>query len=71
MGEMIELVRTLHEIYGMVHGDLRSLNMVRCHDGRLRFYDFEFARPSDENPGVWDGGLVTEQYLAPNRDDFI
>lgn len=67
--EMISLVRTLHEKYRMVHGDIKPLNMLRCSDGKIRLCDFDSARPIDEAPEAWEG-LSTEQFLAPNRDFF-
>jgi serine/threonine protein kinase len=43
--------------------------MLRCSDGKLRFCDFDSARPIDEDPEAWEGFCI-EQYLAPNRDFF-
>jgi serine/threonine protein kinase len=69
MGEMIDLVSTLHQEYRIVHGDVKPANMLRCRDGKLRFCDFDSARPLDEDPQAWEG-MCTDQYLAPNRDYF-
>lgn len=49
--------------------DVKSANMLRCRDGKLRFCDFDSARPLDEDPQAWEG-MCTDQYLAPNRDYF-
>lgn len=67
--EMIWLIATLHKTYRMVHGDIKPLNMLRCKDGKLRFCDFDSARPIDEDVSVWEGG-GTDQYLAPKRNYF-
>jgi serine/threonine protein kinase len=63
--EMIFLVQTLQDRYGVVHGDLKPANLLRCYDGKLRLCDFDSARLVDECPEAWEG-LVSDRYLAPN-----
>lgn len=67
--EMIRIVTTLHEKYGVVHGDIKPTNMLRRSDGTICLCDFGSARPIGEDPPVWDG-LSEWRYLAPNRDDY-
>ncbi|KAK4242558.1 kinase-like domain-containing protein [Achaetomium macrosporum] len=67
-GEMVSLVERLHgSEFGIVHGDIKPANFVRCRDGRLRLCDFDSARLiADEKAEGWEG-FVSERYLAPSR----
>lgn len=42
--EMVTLVSRLHDEYGIVHGDIKPPNFLRCRDGKLRLCDFDSAR---------------------------
>ncbi|AEO69497.1 6d3f6960-c1a2-4980-a4af-6de61e709ec1 [Thermothielavioides terrestris] len=66
--EMVRLVERLHSSeFGIVHGDIKPANFVRCRDGRLRLCDFDSARlVADERADGWEG-LASERYLAPSR----
>lgn len=64
--EMIRLVATLHHKYGIVHGDIKQENFLRCADGTLRLCDFDCARGVNEDHGEWDHTYQTH-YLAPHR----
>lgn len=54
--EMVALLTRLHGFYGIIHGDVKPLKMVRCRYGSLRFCDFEPARcaPRVSNDGSDD-----------------
>lgn len=66
--EMVALVARLHSSeFGIVHGDIKPANFLRCRDGRLRLCDFDSGRfIADEEVEGWEG-LVSERYLAPSR----
>jgi len=65
--EMIGLLSRLHDEYGIIHGDIKPSNFLRCRDGKLRLCDFEAARRiGGEDVEEWESG-VSERYIAPNR----
>ncbi|KAK0744576.1 kinase-like domain-containing protein [Apiosordaria backusii] len=66
--EMINLVERLHSSkVGIVHGDIKPANFLRCRDGKLRLCDFDSARLiADEDTEGWEG-FVSERYVAPSR----
>jgi hypothetical protein len=71
--EMIRLVTTLHMTHGIVHGDIKPDNFLRCNDGKLRLCDFGEAAPVGdqyeyEKHTGRDISFATEMYIAPNRN---
>ncbi|KAK3348789.1 kinase-like domain-containing protein [Lasiosphaeria hispida] len=68
--EMVALVERLHDEYGLVHGDIKPDNFVRCRDGKLRLCDFAGARriagDGDERP--WEFAGHTMRYMSPHCD---
>ena len=65
--EMVGLVERLHSEFGIVHGDIKPANFLRCRDGKLRLCDFDSGRLiADEEAEGWEG-FVSDRYLAPNR----
>ncbi|KAL1760398.1 kinase-like domain-containing protein [Schizophyllum commune] len=61
--DLCSLVERLHE-RGIVHGDLKCQNLVRCADGTLRFIDFDCASR------VGDGFVATQataEYISQRR----
>jgi serine/threonine protein kinase len=66
--EMVNLVERLHgREFGIVHGDIKPANFLRCRDGKLRLCDFDSARLiADKKVENWEG-FVSERYLAPSR----
>ncbi|KEZ42490.1 hypothetical protein SAPIO_CDS5701 [Scedosporium apiospermum] len=66
--EMVSLVERLHSSeIGLVHGDIKPANFLRCRDGKLRLCDFDSARLiADEEAEGWEG-FVSERYVAPSR----
>lgn len=53
--EMVALLTRLHQVHGIIHGDVKSVNMVRCRDGSLRFCDFDSARRIKDDASEWEG----------------
>ncbi|KAH6844643.1 kinase-like domain-containing protein [Chaetomium sp. MPI-CAGE-AT-0009] len=68
MKEMVGLVDQLHgSKFGIVHGDIKPANFLRCRDGKLRLCDFDSARLiADEKAEDWEG-FISDRYLAPSR----
>jgi len=66
--EMVKLVSRLHDEYGIVHGDIKPPNFLRCQDGKLRFCDFDSARRINETTDDEWEGFFSNRYLAPNRN---
>ncbi|KAK3308976.1 kinase-like domain-containing protein [Chaetomium strumarium] len=68
MDEMVGLVERLHgPEFGIVHGDIKPANLLRCRDGRLRLCDFDSARfVADEEAEGWEA-FISDRYLAPSR----
>ncbi|KAK3299671.1 kinase-like domain-containing protein [Chaetomium fimeti] len=68
MQEMVGLVERLHSSeFGIVHGDIKPANFLRCRDGKLRLCDFDSARLiADEKAEGWEG-FMSHRYLAPSR----
>ncbi|KAI5896884.1 uncharacterized protein SCHCODRAFT_02616073 [Schizophyllum commune H4-8] len=61
--EVCDLVSRLHA-KGIVHGDVKRMNLVRCADGALRFIDLECMSV------VGDGfvaSVATDQYISQQR----
>ncbi|KAI5830769.1 hypothetical protein K523DRAFT_371928 [Schizophyllum commune Tattone D] len=61
--ELCELVERLHQ-RGIVHGDLKCQNLVRCANGTLRFIDFDCASR------VGDGFVATQataEFISQRR----
>lgn len=46
--EVIDPLARRHHEYGVIYGVVKTKNMQRCHDIKLRFCDFDTARPKDE-----------------------
>jgi hypothetical protein len=73
--EMIRLVTTLHMTHGVVHGDIKPENFLRCNDGKLRLCDFGESAPVGDqyeykkHTGE-DTAFATEAFIAPNRNYF-
>ena len=64
--EMVALLKRLHREYGIIHGDLKPANLLRCRDGKLRFCDFDSARRIEEAEEEWEG-MLSDRYAAPSR----
>lgn len=64
--EMVALLTRLHRVHGMIHGDVKPVNMIRCRDGSLRFCDFDSARRIEDDASKWEG-FGTPRYYAPSR----
>ncbi|KAF2103294.1 kinase-like protein, partial [Rhizodiscina lignyota] len=63
--EMLRLVVKLHKEYGIVHGNIKPENFLRCADGTLRLCDFDCARFSNGDVDGWEVG--SQEYMSPNR----
>ncbi|KAK6512945.1 hypothetical protein TWF506_009107 [Arthrobotrys conoides] len=76
--EMIAIVERLHKEYNMVHGDIKPQNFLICNDGKIRFCDFEAARPLTESLEIWEGleelalnKAYTYNYINKMRSQFV
>lgn len=55
---------------GVIHRDLKPGNIMLCHDGSIRIFDFGLAiTPSQKRaaPAGFDGSLGTALYMAPEQ----
>jgi serine/threonine protein kinase len=61
--------------HGIVHGDIKPENFLRCKDGKLRLCDFGESAPIGDKyeyeKHTGEGwACATDHYVAPNRNYF-
>ncbi|KAF8883606.1 kinase-like domain-containing protein, partial [Gymnopilus junonius] len=64
--ELCTLVTRLHS-KGVIHGDIKPTNLLRCSDGKLRFCDFECAAIEGENAPIT---RFTDEYASPSTNNW-